>query len=194
MKRVFIVHGWSGYPSEGWFPWIKKELEKRKFKVFVPRMPNADKPKRTAWIPYLRKLVKNPDKDTYFIGHSIGCQTILRYLQSLQKEAKVGGCVFVAGWVNLTVWEGRTKEETKIANHWIKAPLKFNKIKKHTKKFVAIFSDDDPYVPKGNINVYKERLGAKIILEHNKGHIGGEHNIKKLPSALKGVLRMTKQN
>jgi hypothetical protein len=27
-KRVFIIHGWEGYPEEGWFPWLKKELEK----------------------------------------------------------------------------------------------------------------------------------------------------------------------
>ena len=27
MQRVFIIHGWDGYPEEGWFPWLKKELE-----------------------------------------------------------------------------------------------------------------------------------------------------------------------
>ena len=29
MKKVFIIHGWEGYPEEGWFPWLKKELESR---------------------------------------------------------------------------------------------------------------------------------------------------------------------
>jgi esterase/lipase len=36
MKKVFIIHGWDGYPEEGWFPWLKKELEKKGFSVFVP--------------------------------------------------------------------------------------------------------------------------------------------------------------
>lgn len=36
MKRIFIAHGWDGCPEEGWFPWLKKELEIREFEVFVP--------------------------------------------------------------------------------------------------------------------------------------------------------------
>ena len=32
-KRVFIAHGWDGYPEEGWFPWLKKELETKGFEV-----------------------------------------------------------------------------------------------------------------------------------------------------------------
>ncbi len=44
MKRVFIVHGWDGYPTEGWFPWLKAELEKRGFTVAVPAMPHPERP------------------------------------------------------------------------------------------------------------------------------------------------------
>lgn len=25
-KRVFLIHGWEGYPEEGWRPWLKKKL------------------------------------------------------------------------------------------------------------------------------------------------------------------------
>ena len=38
VKRVFVVHGWDGHPAEGWFPWLKKELEKRGYLVNVLRM------------------------------------------------------------------------------------------------------------------------------------------------------------
>ena len=44
-KRVFVIHGWGGYPEEGWKPWLKKELEKRGFTVFVPAMPDTEHPK-----------------------------------------------------------------------------------------------------------------------------------------------------
>lgn len=44
MKRVFIIHGWEGYPEEGWFPWLKKELEEKSFAVQVLVMPDTDKP------------------------------------------------------------------------------------------------------------------------------------------------------
>ena len=50
MKRVFIIHGWGGYPEEGWFPWLKDTLKKRKFSVEVPAMPDRDFPKIETFI------------------------------------------------------------------------------------------------------------------------------------------------
>lgn len=26
-KRIFIIHGWDGFPEEGWFPWLNKAME-----------------------------------------------------------------------------------------------------------------------------------------------------------------------
>ncbi|MCH9029045.1 MAG: alpha/beta hydrolase [Bacteroidetes bacterium] len=71
---------------------------------------------------------------------------------------------------------------------WFETPINFEKIKNTTKNFIAIFSDDDEYVPPENQTTYKKELGAKIIVEHNKGHFGGDSGIKELPSALDAVL------
>src|SRR3989338_169649 len=98
MKRVFIVHGWGGHPEEGWFPWLKKELEAKGFKVFVPQLPDAENPRIQKWVPKLAETVGVPDEETYFVGHSMGCQTIARYLESLPAEIKIGGAIFVAGF------------------------------------------------------------------------------------------------
>lgn len=98
MKRVYIIHGWDGYPEEGWFPWLKSELDKKDYKVFVPQLPDPGNPRIHNWVPALAKLVENPDKETYFVGHSMGCQAIARYLETLSKNTKVGGAVFVAGF------------------------------------------------------------------------------------------------
>lgn len=70
-KRLFIIHGWEGYPEEGWFPWLKQELEKEGFSVTVPAMPNPKKPNIESWISHLIKVVSKPDENTYFVGHSI---------------------------------------------------------------------------------------------------------------------------
>jgi len=187
-KRVFIVHGWGGNPDEGWFPWLKKELEKRNFKVEVPAMPGTEHPKIETWVPYLAKLVKKADKDTYFVGGSIGCQTILRYLET--NAGKIGGVVFVAGWVSLAPKAMPTKEDKKIAKPWLETPIDFGKIKKTTKNFTAVFSDNDPYVPMENIDIYRKKLGAKIIIEKKKGHFSGEDNITELPIVLNELLKM----
>src|SRR3989339_2187551 len=102
MKRVFIIHGWDGYPEEGIFPWLKLKLEKSGFEVFNPAMPEPLNPKIETWVPFLGEQIGTPDENTYLFGHSIGSQAILRYLESLPKEMKIGGAVFLAGWINLT--------------------------------------------------------------------------------------------
>src|SRR5437016_1364128 len=98
MKKAIIVHGWDGYPEEGWFPWLKKELQTKGFKVSVPQMPESQKPRINNWVPALAKAVEKAEENTYFVGHSMGVQAITRYLLTLPKGAKVGGAVFVAGF------------------------------------------------------------------------------------------------
>lgn len=187
-KKVFIIHGWSGNPEEGWFPWLKKELEKKGFHVEIPSMPDTDSPKIEAWVSFLKKAIKNSGRDTYLVGHSIGCQAILRYLA--ETKAEIGGVVFVAGWVTLKGLE--TDEERQIAKPWIETPVDFTKAKSAIKLCVAVFSDNDPFVPLDNSNVFKEKLGAKIIIEKQKGHFSGSDNVKELPCVLKELLEMAR--
>ncbi len=187
-KRVFIIHGWDGHPDEGWLPWLKEKLQKQGFFVKIPLMPNSEEPKIVDWISHLRKIVAKVDEQTYFVGHSIGCQTILRYLESLNENDKIGGAVFVAGWLTLNNLE--TEEEKIIAKPWLETPINFEKIKLHTNKFSAIFSDNDPFIPMENIETFKEKLGAKTIIENKKGHFSGSDLINDLPIALEAVLEI----
>ena len=193
MKRVFLVHGWDGYPENNWFPWLRKELEKRDFKVYILAMPDPDSPKIERWVPFLEEQIKNVDESTFLVGHSIGCQTILRYLERLPQNKKVGGVIFVAGWVSLTPMAIRSKEEQKIVKPWFETPIDFENVKKSSNRFVAIFSDDDPYVPLSkNLETYREKLDAKIIIEKGKGHFSDEEGIKELPIALNKLLEIAR--
>ena len=99
-KKAFIVHGWEGTPESGWNPWLKNELEKKGFTVIVPPMPDTENPEMGAWLNHLKDVVGEPDKDCYFVGHSLGCITILRYLESLPGDKKIGGAVLVAGFAS----------------------------------------------------------------------------------------------
>lgn len=189
MKRVFIVHGWDGHPEEGWFPWLKKELEAKGFEVFVPELPDAESPRITKWVAKLAKTVGMPDKDTYFVGHSIGCKAIAHYLETLPAGARVGGVVFVAGFFKklTNLEDDPATQET--ATLWLEAPLDLEKVKSHLLKSVAIFSDDDPYVPLENQNDFRDQLGAEIIIEHKQGHFSGSTGTTELPIALQSVLK-----
>lgn len=190
MKRqVFLIHGWEGYPEEGWRPWLKKELEKRGFEVFIPVMPDTAAPTMEKWVPYLSQLVGQPDKNCYFVGHSLGCITILRYLETLKENQMIGGVVLVAGFGTDLEYEGYKGE----ISSFFSTPVNWKKVKKHCKKFVAIHSGNDPWVASIKHNaLFKEKLGAKAIMEHNMKHFSGDDGIFKLPSVLKAILELAK--
>ncbi len=193
-KRVFIIHGWDGYPEEGWFPWLKKELEARGFNVFVPQLPKPEEPRINNWVPKLKEAVGNPDEQTYFVGHSMGCQTISRYTESLPENTVVGGAVFVAGFFKRLTNIETDDVSRSVCEEWLKTPLDLNKVKSHLKKSIAIFSDDDPYVPSDNQDDFKNLLGSKIIVEHAKGHFSGSTGTMELPIALESVLEIAGEN
>ena len=188
MKRVFIIHGWGGNPKECWFPWLKKELEKKGYDVFVPQLPDTNNPRIYNWVPALSKAVSVSDDNTYFVGHSMGCQTIARYLESLPEGQEIGGAVFVAGFFKHLSGLEDEPGIPETEKHWLSTPIDFAKIKSHLNKSVAIFSDNDPFVPLDNQDDYKNKLGSQIIIEHNKGHLNDEAKTKELPSALKAIL------
>ena len=186
MKRVFIIHGWGGRPDCGWLKWLNKELSKKGFKVYSPGMPDKEFPKIKPWINHLKKIVGKVDENTYFVGHSLGCQTIMRFLES--QNNKAGGAIFVGGGLKL---KGLDKEEEKIILPWLNTPINFDKVKNKSNKFVALFSDNDPYVKIENSKIFKEKLGAKIIIEKNKGHYI-EDVTKEIPVVLKELLKLAK--
>ena len=188
MKRLFIIHGWGGYPEEGWFPWLKKAAEKLVWKVDILKMPNPNNPKIAGWVSFLKSNVKELNEETFFVGHSIGCQTILRYVEKEQK--KCGGIILVAGWIHLKLLE--TKEEEKIAKPWLETPIEYNKIISKTDNIVAIFSTSDPFVPLSDAKIFEKNLKAKIIIEKEKGHFSGSDDIKEMPSVLKELTTMSK--
>ena len=190
-KRVIIVYGWGGYPEEGWFPWLKKELEQRGFEVLVPQLPDAENPRIQNWVPKLAETVGVADENTYFIGHSMGCQTIARYLESLSDGVKVGGAVFVGGFLKRLTGLEDDLETQAVRKDWLETPLDLSKVRSHLPKSVAIFSDNDPWVPLDNQDDFRDKLGSEIVIEHNQGHFSGEHDgTKELPVALEAVLEL----
>lgn len=165
---------------------LAKVCIQKGFRVRALAMPHADKPTINDWVGHLAKNVGTVDGETFFVGHSIGCQTILRYLSS-QKE-KCGGAIFIGGWVELTGLE--TEEEEAIARPWIETEINDEAAKKAIAKSIAIFSDNDPFVPISNAEKFKRRFGSEIVVEKGKGHFTEQDSIKELPSAQISLFRI----
>lgn len=188
MKRVIIVHQWMAGADGDWRPWLKEELEKLGYKVLVPEMPDIDTPIIKKWVDKLAEVVGTPDSDTYFVGHSIGCQTIIRYLETI--NIPVGGAVFVAGWFNLQNLED--KETEKIAKPWIETPIDLEKVKSILPEATLIISDNDPF------NCFEEnkakfaQIMTKGIVMPNAGHFETKNGFIELPEVLSELINISK--
>jgi len=187
MRQAYLIHGWGGNPNESWFPWLKEELKKRNISLEIPAMPNTDKPKISEWTDKIKETVRNPNKEVVLIGHSIGCQAIMRYLERLDNNLKIGEVIFVAGWFHLTeeVWDEEYTKE--IAKSWLETLIDFKKVKEHANLFITINSNNDPYVPLEDVKIFEKKLNAKVIILEGKGHICEEHGIKEFPEILEFI-------
>jgi len=192
-KRAFIIHGYLSYPEEAWLPWLRDELEKRGYAVALPAMPNPGRPSLPRWIGFIAKLVGEPDRETVLIGHSLGCQAVLCYLETLGAAGKsVGRTVLVAGGFpgGMPLAEAREKAGgNKALLPWFTIAVDPKKVKKAAGKCTVILSGDDPYIPVEKARAaFRARLNPRIVMEKGKGHFNEDDNITRLPSALKAAL------
>lgn len=182
MKKVYIVHCWGGSVLDGWYPWLRKHLEINGVKVIMENMPNTETPMISQWVKKLDSLVETLDEDTYFIGHSIGCQTIMRYLQT-KETIKIGGILFVTPWLDLLP-KALEDGADEIAKPWINTPIDFEKVKRFTNRITAIFSSDDYFVSLEQTNIFQEKLNVHTVIVPEKGHISEEDGVYDLPEIL----------
>ena len=76
MKNAILLQGAGETQESFWLPYVKKELEKRGYKVWLPQLPGIDNPKLKEILPFiLKKGVFN--QETIMIGHSAGVPFLL---------------------------------------------------------------------------------------------------------------------
>ncbi len=181
--RCIIVHGWDFNPSMHWYPWLKRELEKKGYEVIIPEMPNTSEPTITAWVSHLKNTAGTLNAQTHFVGHSIGCQTIMRFLEQEDYNGRVGRVCFVAGWFSLENLEDC--EIKTIAHPWLTSPIDFDKVKQKLSKLTVFLSSNEPYgCIDHNTTTFKEKLGAHVVIEHNKGHFTADDEVTEVPEVV----------
>jgi predicted alpha/beta hydrolase family esterase len=153
----------------------------------VPAFPDTDNPKLDAWLPMLQEVAGTPDENLYLIGHSVGCPTIMRYLESLPEGQKVGGAILVAGYTETLGFDE--------LESFVETKFDFEKIKRGANHFVAIHSDNDPFVPLQYGNLLRDKLGAELIVKHAMKHFSGPANKEgsclELPDVVESVLKIS---
>lgn len=166
-----LVHGWEGGPDKDWFPWLNKKLIKEGFDVINMSMPNSMSPKNGEWVKHLEDHV-DPSNKIFFIAHSLGAVSVLRYLEKINK--KIRGAIFVAPYVI-------NEKKYKTLSSFYSRKIDWLKVNKNCNKFFTIFSDDDPFVSLKQYVFMKENTNVELTMVSDKGHFSGVDRIKELP-------------
>ena len=189
MNKIYIVHCWDGTKEDGWYPWLDNQLSNDNNIVYRFNMPNTTTPTIEEWVSFLDKQVNKLDDKTYFVGHSIGCQTIMRYLET-KEICKIGGILFVAPWLDLLDYAIEDEESYNIAKPWLTEPIDFEKIKQFTTNICCFFSDNDYFVSLKEKDKFEKLLNSKNIIVKEKGHISQDDNVFELKEVLEECQNM----
>lgn len=187
-NKALIIHGYNGTNQGNWFPWLKAELEKKGWSVDVPNLPNTEKPQRTEQLSTLTDIW-NPqlslaNEKKVLIGHSLGGSLLLTMLEQDWKNP-----------IDMAVIVASTSHEVhpiELENYFTK-PYDFEKIKKNCKKFILIFSDNDPYISAETGPYYQHQLGenAELFMIHSAGHFMKRDGYEEFPLILSSITNAT---
>ena len=162
MKNAIILHGTGTKADEFWFPWLKSELEKKNYDVWLPQLPNDDFPNLKEWLPF---VLENGTftEETIIIGHSAGSQLILSILENLNIQIKQ--VILVSGYAK-TLRKDLERSKSEAEPNW-------KKIKPHAKEFIFINSDNDPWgCDDKQGKIMADNLGGKLLVPKGEGHMG----------------------
>lgn len=164
MKNALILHGTDAKSTDHWFPWLKEELETDGFKVWVPNLPQANKPNIKRYNDFLLSQKDFVfDNETVMIGHSSGTVAILGLLQELVDDVFIKKAILVGAFHNNDLhWES--------LDELFEKPFDFEQIKRHTKQITFIHSDNDPYIPLEQAEFLAQKVDGELIILEGQGH------------------------
>lgn len=163
MTNVLILHGTGASPNSHWFMWLKGKLVGRGYQVWLPQLPNADKPNSGTYTDF---LLSNKNfqfsEETIVIGHSSGAVEILYLLQHLPDKTKIKTAILVSAFKDDLGWDSLSE--------LFGESLDFKKIKNSCNKFIYIHSDNDPYCPIEHPKYLISKTGGELIVFKGQGH------------------------
>lgn len=169
-----IIHGYMAGPQDHWFGWLAGQLEAQGISTGVPTLPESSAPHRGTWGLAVGEAVGRPDEQTIAVGHSLGCLSILRHLQSLDGPWRLGALVLVAGFLE-------PLPALPELDDYIADGCDTTRLAGRIDKLVVVRSDDDPLVPAGHTDRLATALATRAHVVPGAGHFLADDGVTRLP-------------
>lgn len=177
MTRAILIHGnGGGKPTDNWFPYLQRELEKIGIKTEAPQFPDADLARASYWIPFLKETLK-ADENTIIIGHSSGAIAAMKFAE----ENRILGSVLVGAYhSDLGI------EKEKLSGYF-NAPWDWNAIKMNQRWIIQFAGVNDPWIPIEEARFIHKKLDTDYHESIDQGHFGGDCYKETFPEALEAI-------
>lgn len=184
--RVLIVPRWAGSPTSDYYPWLIGALKARfgeGVEVRALAMPEPSAPRIDTWPP---RLLAEAGEDrgalrrTLLVGHSVGCQTVLRALAAMDEDASVAGVLLVAAWFRVDrPWETIVP--------WMADDYDVKRARARTPWLDVLLSDNDPFTADFEATAadLRARAGAEVTVVPGAKHF----NAAEEPAVLSALAR-----
>ena len=190
-KLVVIIHAFGGHAGKFWYKRLADSLTAvhPTAEVKVLRMTEPGLPKIEAWVSDLQSCLANAAAsgklyDVYLVGHSVGCQTIIRCLAlpetgqlfANRSSLRLSGALCVAGWFEVV-------DPWPTIEPWCSTPIDCvaarQALADADAPLVLIISDNDKYTPDfvGNALQWETHLGAVVELITGRNHFGSRNQV-----------------
>lgn len=175
--HIYIVHGYGASPSEHWFGWLKTEIEKTGATVSIIDLPTPDDPQPQGWQRALETQVTSLDKNTYFVAHSLGSITLLRFLEKHTSNTPIGGYILVSGF-------NERPPTLPQLDRFITPDIDYGKLVQRASSRIVIAAPDDAVVPYRFSQALAKSLDARFITVEQGNHFLGSDGFTEFPLVL----------
>jgi len=192
MNRVYIFPRYSGTKNSDWYQQLKQLscIPEEHIEIIPLSLPNWDKPTCTEFLSNIKEIIPENEIDfnTYFVGHSVGCNAALLFLNDLhhkKPKLKIGGLMCVAGW-----W--KVDNPWPQLNQWTTMPLDFNGIQYICSNNIrCILSDNDPYTSDWSANKteWEANLNANVLIVPDAKHFNGSEGFSEIKNEFTSFIK-----
>lgn len=176
-QTVYIVHGYAATPKDHWFSWLEQNLKAESVDVKIIKFPSPQKPVIGDWVEALKNQTDSVNEHSYFVAHSLGSISLLRYLEESAQSKKIGGYILVSGFNEFLPNLPQLDE-------FIRSNINYSFLAGLTDHRVVISARDDSIVPFKFSRALSDRLNAKFISFDQGGHFLASDGFSTFPQVL----------
>lgn len=173
--RIILVHGLAATKKSNWFPWLEEVINsKLGLSVKAISLPRSKIPKIDKWIESLYKEIVNPDENTLFIAHSLGCITLLKYIEGMPDTVTIGGVILISAF-------DKPLPLIPLINAFVDKKPNYKNIIPKIKKIKVIGSTNDLIVPIRYTKEVAKQLQTALIEIEKAGHFTTQDGYRIFP-------------